>query len=58
MADPARLVPAVQRAWATWERELEAEAARDRAGAGPRLEVRVAAMLERGRALRAEIEAG
>ena len=38
MADPARLVPAVQRAWATWERQVEAEAARDRSGAGPRLE--------------------
>ena len=58
MKDSARLVPAVQRAWAMWEREVEAEAARDRSGAGPRLEARVAAMLERGRALRAEIEAG
>jgi secernin len=58
MVDPARLVPIVQRAWATWEGELVAESARDRAGAGPRLEARVAAMLERGRALRAEVEAG
>jgi len=58
MADPGRLVPAVQRAWGTWERDLEADAARDRSGAGPTLEARVAAMLERGRALRAEIEAG
>ena len=58
MADPGRLVPAVQRAWATWERQVEAEAARERADAGPRLEARVAAMLERGRAIMAEIEAG
>jgi secernin len=58
MAEPARLVPAVQRGWATWERELEADAARDRAGAGSRLEARVVAMLERGSAIMAEIEAG
>lgn len=58
MADPARLIPPVQRAWSAWERELEAEAASDRAGAGPRLEARVAAMLERCRALRAEVDAG
>jgi dipeptidase len=57
MADPDRLVPAVQRAWAAWERQVE-EAARDRADAGPRLEARVAAMLERGRAIMAELEAG
>jgi hypothetical protein len=58
MADPARLIPPVQRAWSAWERELEAEAASDRAGAGRGLEARVAAMLERSRALRADVDAG
>ena len=58
MADPARLIPPAQRAWSAWERELESEAASDRAGAGRRLEARVASMLERSRALRADVDAG
>jgi hypothetical protein len=58
MADPARLIPPAQRAWSAWERELESEAAADRAGAGRRLEARVAVMLERSRALRADVDAG
>lgn len=58
MADPGRLIPPVQRAWSDWEQELESEAAADRAGAGRRLEARVAAMLERSRVLRAGLDAG
>lgn len=59
MADPGRLIPPAQRAWAAWERELlESEAASDRAGPGRRLESRVAAMLERSRALRAGLDVG
>ena len=57
MADPARLIPPVQRAWSAWERELESEAGADRAGAAGRLEARVAVMLARSRAFRAEVDA-
>jgi dipeptidase len=58
MADPARLIPPAQRVWSAWERELASEAASDRAGASRRLEARVASMLECGRALRADVDAG
>ena len=47
MADPARLTPRVQQAWSAWERELDAEWRRDRAGAAARLPARVAMLLER-----------
>jgi dipeptidase len=58
MVDPARLIPPVQRAWSAWERELASEVASDRAGVGRRLEAWVAVMLDRSRALCADVDPG
>jgi dipeptidase len=58
MLDPAGRTPPVQDAWHAWERELLAEVAADREGAGRDLRRRVTRMLDRRGALLDHMRAG
>jgi dipeptidase len=58
MGDPAGRTPAVQRVWHAWERELFAEANRDRDAPGRNLPRRVEEMLRRRDTLLGEVAAG
>ncbi len=57
MHDPAGRTPAVQRVWHAWERELYAEASRDRQAPGRNLPRRVEEMLRQRETLLREVAA-